>query len=507
LPSSLIAGFGVALLASLLLTPLVIRLAGIWGLYDSPLEARRLHSKPIPRLGGAAVFAAFIVPLLLVLLLEHLSGNRLLTLPGSGLLGVLVGAVILFTTGVVDDVRGLRPSTKVVFQTVAALAAYAGGCRVSVLSLGPTLEVHLGWFALPLTVLWIVSVTNAFNLIDGMDGLATGVALVALGTLLVAAVALGNLEVLMVAATLAGALVGFLRYNFNPARIFLGDSGSLFVGFMLAVLAVNGSMKSAAVVLVVVPVFALALPLVDTLVAIGRRWLRGVPLFGADAQHIHHRLLALGLTHRTAVLLLYSVAAILAMVGLLVGLAPPRAVAGIATAGGIASLVLVGVGMRRLDYHEFSVVGVVLAGAPLRLRWVIRDQIHARDLGRAIQSAQGLDQLQMILRERAPDFGFLDMQVGREAADLRGPDEPPTGRSWKLDFPFSADTVHVDDRLLLRIWSPIECGARPPAAERVARIIAPMLESWAARVYTEVEAVAHPVERPVKKRLLKVRVS
>src|SRR5690606_28021343 len=167
--------------------------------------------------------------------------------------------------------------------------------------------IDLGWMALPVTLLWIVGVTNAFNLIDGLDGLATGIALVALGTTAIAAVLLGNPEVLVVCLALTGALIGFLRYNFNPARIFLGDSGSLFIGFLLAVLSVHGSMKSATAVLILVPLSALALPLLDTFLAIGRRRLRGGPLSRADSRHIHHPLLAIEFTHRTSVILLYGV--------------------------------------------------------------------------------------------------------------------------------------------------------------------------------------------------------
>jgi UDP-GlcNAc:undecaprenyl-phosphate/decaprenyl-phosphate GlcNAc-1-phosphate transferase len=467
---------------SLLATPAVVRAAHARKLYDLPTEARRIHTRPIPRLGGIAVFAATMCALITAVATGSLD-PRATSETGRFALGILLGGGLLFLAGLWDDMWGLRPIAKLLAQLSAAGIAFWFGFRIDLVGLGST-EFVLGWLALPVTILWVVGVTNAFNLIDGLDGLATGIAIVALATTLAIALALGNPEVATVCAALLGAPVGFLRYNFNPARIFLGDSGSLYVGFMLAVLSVHGSVKSATAVLVIVPLFALAIPLLDTTLAILRRWLRGVPLSGADSRHIHHQLLALGLTHRRAAVTLYAVATALAMFGLLVALAPPTLVVGIAVAGGALSLVLLLYGMRQLAYHEFAEAGVVLASGFVRIRRIIQDQIHARDLAQMLEQAGSFTQLDRLLEIQGSAFGFLGMEVCRESsvcrkrlADERG----ITARAWKVDYPVSARQSIHDDPYVLRIWCSMEQGYRPFGAERVARVVAPAVEAWLIR--------------------------
>ena len=341
--------------------------------------------------------------------------------------------------------------------------------------------MNLGWLSLPLTLLWIVGVTNAFNLIDGLDGLATGIALVALGTTLTVAFVLGNVEVVVVCVALLGALLGFLRYNFNPARIFLGDSGSLFIGFMLAVLSVYGSMKSATAVLVTIPLFALAVPLLDTTLAILRRWLRGVPLSQADGRHIHHRLLALGMTHRHAVILLHASAAILAVLGLSLVFAPPPAIVSVAAAGGGVMLFLLLYSLHRLQYHEFVEAGAVVASGLFRMRRVIRDQIYAQDVAQVIERAETVEQIAAILEDHAPTFGFLHMEMCRETAAGSRPLVLFNGhaaRAWKLDYPVTPHDFVDGEDYVLRIWCNPQVGPHLYGAERVARVLAPVIEDW-----------------------------
>ncbi len=466
-------------LTSFLVTPFVVQTAVAWRLYDLPLDGRRLHKQPIPRLGGVAVFTAMSLGLLAVAFSgigAHLSQDQ-----WRFFVGVLLGGAVVFAAGLWDDLRGLPPVLKLAAQGLAAAVVFAFGFRVEILSFGATGELLLGWLALPVTMLWVVGVTNAFNLIDGLDGLATGVAVVALATILAVAVALGNLEVVVVCVALLGALIGFFRYNFSPARIFLGDSGSQFIGFMLAVLSVHGSLKSATAVLVIIPLFALALPLLDTLLAIARRWLRGVPLSGADARHIHHRLLARGLTHRRAAIVLYLTAILLAMVGLSLAFAPPAAVMGIAIAGGGISMALLLYGMRQLDYHEFAEAGAVLASGAFRVRRVIRDQIQARDIAHLIQQAETIKQMDAILEANAACFGFLGMEVCREMSSGRRSSVLRTSqgaRAWKLDHPVTARLSAEDNPYVLRIWCGLGDAYRPYGAERVARILAPTIENW-----------------------------
>lgn len=470
----------VAVLASLLITPCVVRTAVAWGLYDVPSDGRRVHSEPIPRLGGIAIFASMALGLAVVSF-DGGIGALLSHEQWRFFLGLLLGGSVVFAAGLWDDLRGLSPVSKLAAQCLAAVVVFAFGFRIEVLSFGADRQLLLGGLALPLTVLWVVAVVNAFNLIDGLDGLATGIAVVALGTTMAVAVALGNLEVVVVCLALLGALLGFLRYNFSPARIFLGDSGSQFIGFMLAVLSVHGSLKSATAVLVIIPLFALALPLLDTLLAITRRWLRGVPVSDADARHIHHRLLARGLTHRGAAIVLYLAAILLALLGLSLAFAPPAAVMAIAIAGGGICLGLLLYGMRQLEYHEFAEAGAVLASGVLRTRRVIRDQIHARDVAHLIQRAHSVEQVDSILQENTAHFGFLGMEVCREMSVGRRRGVLLSGqaaRAWKMDHPVTPRSSADDDPYVLRIWCGVGEANRPYGAERVARILAPTIERW-----------------------------
>ena len=462
-----------AVLAGVLVTPVVIRVAVARGIYDAP-GARRIHTHPIPRLGGVAICTATAVGVALAMLLDGRGGLEFTAAHRDFFIGILFGGGILFVAGLIDDLRSLRPAAKMAAQCAAALVVYAFGFRVETLNVGQV-EFTLGWLSIPLTVVWVVGVTNAFNLIDGLDGLATGIALVALGTTLAVALSLGNPEVVVVCVTLIGALLGFLRYNFNPARIFLGDSGSLMVGFMLAVLSVHGSQMSATAVLAIVPLFALALPLLDTSLAMLRRWLRGVPMSKADARHIHHQLLALGFTHRRAVFVLYAAAIALAVLGLSIAFAPPAAVMAISVAGGVVSFLLLLAGLRQLQYHEFSEAGQVLVSGALRVRRVISDQIHARDVAQVIRQAETRQQLDAIMEDNATNFGFLHMEVCREGEVGRSRFNGHAARAWKLDYPVMArDAEH--DPYVLRIWCHPGDGFRPFGAERVAHIIAPAIE-------------------------------
>lgn len=477
-------GLGVLLIAlfgSLWLTPVVIRAAEGRGLFDHPGEERRVHTRPIPRVGGVVVFMSMLLGLIGAAAADIAAGGAMLRANGSYIVGIVLGTSLLFGTGLVDDIRGLRPLTKLWLQVVAASIAFIFGFQVAHIGLGPELGIDLGWLSFPVTLIWIVGVTNAFNLIDGLDGLATGIALVALVTTAVAALMLDNAEVMVVCLALIGALLGFLRYNFNPARIFLGDSGSLFVGFLLAVLSVHGSMKSATAVVVLVPLSALALPLLDTGLAIGRRWLRGVPLSSADSRHIHHRLLAVGFTHRASVILLYCVAAALAVAGIASAFAPQRDVFLVALAGGMLCGAILFYGLRHLDYHEFFEAGAVLLGGVLRVRQVISDQIHARDLAQVVRGAADLEEVNNALRKHVGYFNFLDMEVCRESAPavwLLTLDDVQQQRAWKVDVPVELRNRNNQDPYVLRIWCGHGRSFRPRGAERVAAILARVLEQW-----------------------------
>jgi UDP-GlcNAc:undecaprenyl-phosphate/decaprenyl-phosphate GlcNAc-1-phosphate transferase len=501
----LVVAFLVAALSGVLITPLIIGGAKHWHLFDAPDHTRHLHERPVPRLGGIAVFIATMLGIASTLLYapvrETLSPEW-----HRFVFALLLGGTILFVAGLVDDLRRIRPIAKIAAQCAAALVVAALGFRIEILGIGTTV-LTLGWFSIPVTILWIVAVTNAFNLIDGLDGLATGIAIVALTTVYAAATVLGNLEVATVALVLIGALIGFVRYNFNPARIFLGDSGSLFVGFMLAVLSVHGSIKSATAVLVAIPLFALAVPLLDVAVSILRRWLRGVPIFAPDARHIHHRLIALGLTPGKASLVLCALAGGFAVLGLLLAFAPPPALIGMALAGGLVSGGIFLYGIRQLDYDEFLEAGAALASGIVRVRRVIRDQIHARDLTHVIESADSLRQINVILAAHTEGFGFLSVEVERESSLSRRRLAGQVAGLWKLDYMLASANPMDGEPYVLRIWSNSKKSSRPFGAERLAGILAPCIERWLASTKPIGHAIVAPRGTLAGKELAAVRES
>jgi UDP-GlcNAc:undecaprenyl-phosphate/decaprenyl-phosphate GlcNAc-1-phosphate transferase len=296
-----LAAFVGAGLIVLLMTPLVRRLAVRTGAIDEPDE-RRVHVIATPRLGGVAIVIAFVVMLLL-------AGQGVGL--GQPLEGVVAGALLIAGVGVVDDIIELPPFIKLLGQITAAAVAVSWGARITWLTdpLGGML--HLGWLAIPLTILWIVAVTNAINIIDGLDGLAAGVSAIVALTVLVVAAGRDASGVALLAAILAGATLAFLRFNFHPASIFMGDTGAMFLGYMLAAISVEGTIKETTSIALVVPIVALGLPFFDTGFAIVRRTLSGKRMSEADRGHLHHRLLGLGLGQRQVALTLYAVTAAL----------------------------------------------------------------------------------------------------------------------------------------------------------------------------------------------------
>lgn len=308
--------FSLAAFSCLALTPWVMRLAAAVGAIDRP-DPRRIHSMPTPRLGGLAVFTSVALGLGSSLLLDPLLRQY-----GQEVAIMVAAAGAVMLLGLADDCLSVRPTLKLLVEIAIALAAYTAGYRIS-----DILGWNLGWAAAPVTVLWIVGLTNAFNLIDGLDGLATGIGAIISATLFALSLYNSQASSAVVLAALCGSLFGFLRYNFFPARIFLGDSGSLLLGFVFALVSIRIADKSSAALAVSIPLLALGLPLGEMILTIIRRLLRVVhvirggpdgdryeffflgraAVFTADRAHIHHRLLDLGISHRNAVLLLYGV--------------------------------------------------------------------------------------------------------------------------------------------------------------------------------------------------------
>jgi len=298
-------------LTALLLTPVVRQWALRKGVVDEP-GGRRVHVKVTPRLGGLAVIVAFFLPLAVFTALETGAMHGLFE-EAELVLGLVAGSVVVGWVGAVDDVRGLGPWPKLGAQATAASIAYVAGYRIETINLPVVGDLDMGIFAPVVTIVWFLAITNAINLIDGLDGLAAGIALFAAISNFFIALFNGAYIVVLSSASLAGALLGFLRYNFNPATIFLGDAGSMFLGFALAATSIAGAAtKSSTAVAILAPIIALGIPIVDTMLAMVRRTLAGQSIFAADRGHIHHRLLDLGFTHRKVVLTLYGTSIFLA---------------------------------------------------------------------------------------------------------------------------------------------------------------------------------------------------
>lgn len=365
-----------------------------------PSSDRHVHVRPIPRLGGVAIFLTLWC---LVLLAHHLP--MYLSKPGYAgsyfTLKIMWISTVVFLLGLIDDFCGLSPYLKFAVQAGAAVLLFGNGLGISHLSILGT-GSHLGWVVgLPLTIFWVLWITNAFNLIDGLDGLAAGSALFSTLVTCVVAILFHNGEILFLALALAGAIAGFLRYNFNPASIFLGDSGSMLIGFLLSAIAIAGSQKSPTVVAVAIPLVSLGLPILDTTFAVIRRFLSCKRLFEADREHIHHRLLSRGISHRQAVLVLYGVSACLGLLSLF--LLDPRGIT-VATV-----LVVVGIGVligvQQLRYPEFLELGRV-ANRTLNQRHVIANHVSFRRTQDALGSCTTIGQFCHILQQCLKPVGF-----------------------------------------------------------------------------------------------------
>lgn len=298
--------FVIALVVSYALTPSVKKLAIKIGAVDRP-NARKVHTHVIPRLGGLAIYICFMAAVLFCVPLQH------------ELVGMLLGCTAIVAVGIWDDICNIPAKVKLVGQILAACIPVAFGIQIEWLT-NPFGDIIVlpELIAIPVTIFWIIGFTNTVNLIDGLDGLAAGVAFIASISMFLLAYNLNQFLPALVIVSMAGAALGFLQYNFNPAKIFMGDTGSMLLGYTLSVAAVLGLVKTAATVALVVPIIALGLPILDTTFAIIRRKMSGVPIFQPDKGHLHHRLLALGMTQKQAVLIMYFVSMILGIVALFV---------------------------------------------------------------------------------------------------------------------------------------------------------------------------------------------
>ncbi len=388
---------------SLLLTPFVRNTVLRFGLVDQPDNFRKIHKTPIPRLGGVAIVLSYGAAIGILKLLGKWS---VIHWPGTFHISWLAVAamVVVCGTGFIDDVYGLNAWQKLSGQVAAAILAYASGVQIHM--------VHARqvdwWVSLPLTVAWLTVCSNAVNLIDGMDGLAAGIGFVATSTIFAAGFAQHNLGLAMVTLPLCGALLGFLRYNFNPASIFLGDCGSLSVGFLLGCFGVLWTEKSATVLGMTAPVMLLAVPLLDASVSIVRRYLRNQPILAGDRRHLHHRLLDLGLTHRKAVMLLYAGCALAALFSLIQTMFQDQL--GVILL--VILLALACVAIESLGYIEFGAAAKLLGG---KFRKLVDLDVRLRLFEERLGTAVSLVDCWTTIHAAAPEFGFegVSLRIGQ----------------------------------------------------------------------------------------------
>jgi UDP-GlcNAc:undecaprenyl-phosphate GlcNAc-1-phosphate transferase len=417
--------FLISLMITAALTPVVRRWANRRNLAATPRSERDVHELPIPRLGGVAMVVGFMAPLVGLLLLDSGIGRYIERDHPEWetyVIALFGGTLAIGALGIYDDLRGANAYQKLAVQILVAVFVWKLGVRIDLLGLfGARLEV--GVFSLPLTVIWIVVIINAMNLIDGLDGLASGVALMATLPNLALAIYAQNVVMMVLMAALAGCLVGFLFYNFRPASIFMGDTGSMFLGFVLATASILGNAKSTATVSMIVPVLALGLPIMDTLLAVLRRSLSGKSLFNADTDHVHHKLIKRGLSHKQAVLFLYGVSFVLACAALASAFVRGRNIALLLGALALCSVLL----MRKLGYLQW------LATPATRQRArELRTQV--RGICSQVRETQDLT---TIWRSVEPLRGLLSLA----ALELKVGDER---FSWKSSTATATGTSRVD---------------------------------------------------------------
>jgi UDP-GlcNAc:undecaprenyl-phosphate/decaprenyl-phosphate GlcNAc-1-phosphate transferase len=398
--------FAAALLLSFVATKVVRDLANRHNWVSAPHNPRHLHTRALPRLGGVAIVLSFLCAIAVGLGVQRVfRPNAVLHL--SSLLTILPPALLIFLLGMYDDLRTAGPYFKFGVQAVAGAMLFAGGLRISDIPL--LFGAHqFPWFVgLPLTVFWVMAITNAFNLIDGLDGLAAGSALFSTLVMFVVAT-LGNMSLVsLVTLALAGAVLGFLRYNFNPATIFLGDCGSLFVGFLLSALSLKGAQKAPTLIAVAIPLVSFGLPILETTLSIARRFISGRPVFTADREHIHHKLLQHGWSHRQVVIILYGVSAVFAMLSLFL-LWPTGS-----TLGLVLAVLGTGIwlGVQHLGYLEFGEIRRV-AQRTIEQRHIFINNLAVRRAVEELKVADSVHQIHNILAAafESNDFDAFELR-------------------------------------------------------------------------------------------------
>jgi UDP-GlcNAc:undecaprenyl-phosphate GlcNAc-1-phosphate transferase len=458
---SALTAFVMAIAVVVLATPLVRRLAIDVGAVDLPGEKRRVHARVIPRLGGVGIVLGFFLPLLVLFGVETEVARQFFADP-LRVVGLVAGGVLITGVGVFDDVRGVRPWTKLGVQVLAACVAYSCGYRIPAVSVPLIGHLDMGIFALPVTVLWIVAIVNAINLIDGLDGLAGGVAFFACVTNFVVGWLNHDALVTLLSASLGGAVLGFLLFNFNPASIFMGDSGSLFLGYVLATTSIAGNyVKSSTTVAILVPLIAMGLPIVDTLFAMVRRFLEKRPIFSPDRGHIHHRLLGMGINHRRAVLILYALTILFTTGAILIAMGRRWQ---IGSALLVLSIALIGV-VRALGNFQVSMRRFRRGSHMLRSPGVERLRLAVPIALERIAAAREVSMITECLQDLAKHSELLVVElIDCELPELPAfswtsePSERSQSEAVSASFPFASGGANAQLRF---VWTSDQADVAP----------------------------------------------
>jgi len=465
---SLILAATISFALSLLLTPLVRNYFLRRHIVDAPDGVRKLHKQPIPRVGGIAILISYAVAITVVLNIGEPYGYQIKQeFPDIG--KMLIATGLVFLTGFLDDMIGLKPWQKLGEQFAAAGMAWFAGVQVRLFE-GFTGDV---WLNALVTIVWLIGCTNAFNLIDGLDGLAAGVGLFATLTMLVAGLTSQNLDLAMVTLPLAGALLAFLRYNFNPASVFLGDCGSLTVGFLLGCFGAIWSHKSATLLGLTAPLIAMAIPLLDAALAIVRRFMRNQPIFGADRGHIHHRLLDKGLRPRTVALLIYAACGLAAAISLLQN-ALHQQFGGLIV---VLFCIAVWIGIQNLGYVEFAMARQLLAKGSFRR--IVDSHTRLRQFEDTLKKTTTIEDCWQAIQSSCQNMGFsrVRMQLAGSLYEAELPGHSEGDGHWQLRVPLGPGQYINLDREFHEDWAanPIVVAA---VAEILSRILKDKLDHW-----------------------------
>jgi UDP-GlcNAc:undecaprenyl-phosphate GlcNAc-1-phosphate transferase len=392
--NSLLWSSSLAFLLAVFLTPILRNVSRLYGVVDIPDNGRKIHVRPIPRVGGCAIAASYFGACVLASYLPYVNPGRGFDLVWR----LLPGTAVVFSVGIIDDLFGLNAVQKLFGQFAGATLACLAGFRISFISSG---DAGVDWLSYPVTILWLLLCINAFNLVDGLDGLAGGIGVCSAITIFLASVLRGNADIAVATLPLAACLIGFLSYNFTPASIFLGDSGSLLIGFVLGVFGIEWARNSSTIGGKLAPLIALSVPLLDTGLCIVRRTLRQQSIFAADRCHIHHKLLDRGLSPRQAVLAIYGICVVMSGLALLASREASRSSAILSA---VVLVAVAAIGIRYLDYDELAVIAKVLFKRGFRQS--LRMEIELRTFEKALSSAETFEHCWTLLDKTAEHCGM-----------------------------------------------------------------------------------------------------